>query len=248
MLLEIQEEKVKEVVDLLSKKEFDKDHLLYFQAPTGSGKTLMLAKIIEEFKKNNPNENFLFLVASISVGGIEKQNYDSLHKSQLGGCNFQVEHIPSGLVSPLRPRYFTDVLTIGEASFKNKSNLFKYRLLETYLEKINENKKIVFIRDEAHIGMKTTSSDTTQNLSKLNKYFYKQLWLSATLEDNKNEIIPHVCMTLTEAQDAGLIKNNISLFNGDLQADENEEHLFELACKKLKKLWGDQKQPVYIEN
>lgn len=243
MLLEIQEEKVKEVVDLLSKEEFDKNKPLYFQAPTGSGKTLMLARIIEEFKRNNPNENFLFLVASISTGGIEKQNFDSLYKSQLEGCNFQVEHIPSGLEIPLRPRYYTDVLTIGEASFKNKSNLFKYKFLEKYLTKISENKKIIFIRDEAHIGMKTSSNDTIQNLSKLNKYFYKQLWLSATLEDDKNKIIPHVFMTLAEAQNAGLIKNNISLFDGDLQAEENEEHLFDLACKKLKKLWGTEKCP-----
>lgn len=243
MLLKIQEEKVNQVVQLLSRESFNKDHPLYFQSPTGSGKTLMLAKIIEDFKKNNPTENFLFLVASISTGGIEKQNYDSLYKSQLEGSNFQVEHISSGLTTPLCPRYYTDVLTIGEASFKNKSNLFKFKILETYLEKITENRKVIFIRDEAHIGMKTSANDTSQNLSKLNRYFYKQLWLSATLENGKEQIIPHVCMSLSEAQDAGLIKNNISLFDGDIQDNENEEHLFELACKKLKKLWGTKEEP-----
>lgn len=243
VLLEIQEQKIAQTVSLLSSDYFDKNHPLYFQSPTGTGKTLMLARIIEEFKKNNPNENFLFLVASISTGGIEKQNYESLYNSQLKGSNFCVEHIPSGLTTPLHPKYYTDVLTIGESSFKNKSNLFKFKLLESYLEKISETKKIIFIRDEAHIGMKTSTSDTTQNLSKLNRYFYKQLWLSATLENGKEQLIPHVCMTLTEAQDAGLIKNNISLFDGDIQDNENEEHLFELACKKLKKLWGTDKQP-----
>lgn len=247
MLLEIQEEKVKAVVQLLSTEDFNKKHPLYFQAPTGSGKTLMLARIIEEFKKNNPNENFLFLVASISTGGIEKQNYDSLLKSQQNGCNFHVEHIPSGLTTPLRPRYYTDVLTIGEASFKNKSNLFRLKLLESYLERVvSENKKIIFIRDEAHIGTKTSSNDATQNLSKLDRYFYKKLYLSATLENDKEQIVPHVCMTLSEAQNAGLIKNNISLLDGNLQDNENEEHLFELACQKIKKLWGtDDKPGIY---
>lgn len=175
MLLEIQEKKINEVVSLLSTEQFDKNHPLYFQSPTGSGKTLMLARIIEEFKKNNPNENFLFLVASISTGGIEKQNYESLYNSQLKGSNFNVEHIPSGLTTPLRPRYHTDVLTIGEASFKKGSNLFKLKLLESYLEKVSENKRIIFIRDEAHIGTKINTNDTSQNLSKLNRYFYKQL-------------------------------------------------------------------------
>lgn len=243
MLLEIQEKKINEVVSLLSTEQFDKNHPLYFQSPTGSGKTLMLARIIEEFKKNNPNENFLFLVASISTGGIEKQNYESLYNSQLKGSNFNVEHIPSGLTTPLRPRYHTDVLTIGEASFKKGSNLFKLKLLESYLEKVSENKRIIFIRDEAHIGTKINTNDTSQNLSKLNRYFYKQLWLSATLENGKEQMIPHVCMTLSEAQDAGLIKNNISLFDGDIEDNENEEHLFELACKKLKKLWGSNEHP-----
>jgi superfamily II DNA or RNA helicase len=55
-LLPIQEEKIKEVVKLLSKPEFNKNKPLYFQSPTGSGKTKMLARIIESFKEFNSTD------------------------------------------------------------------------------------------------------------------------------------------------------------------------------------------------
>jgi len=234
-LLDIQEEKINDVVKLLSEDKFNNQKPLYFQAPTGSGKTKMLARIIEEYKKINPSEKIIFLVASISTGGIEKQNYYSLLESQKNGCDFKVEHISSGLTSPIKPSIFTDVLTIGEASFKNKSLLFENKLLETYLwQQTSNNKKIVFIRDEAHIG--TKQNEDSQNISKLNKYFSKILYLSATFEciDDKIKNNEAIIMSLEEAQENKLIKNWIILNNdGDIHKNINEKILFEHACDKL---------------
>jgi superfamily II DNA or RNA helicase len=70
-LLPIQEQKISEVVNKLNLPTFTNKNPLYFQSPTGSGKTKMLARIIEEYKYSNPSDKLLFLVASISTGGIE---------------------------------------------------------------------------------------------------------------------------------------------------------------------------------
>jgi chromosomal replication initiation ATPase DnaA len=101
ILLPIQEEKISKVVNKLNCPEFTNKYPLYFQSPTGSGKTKMLARIIEEYKHSNPQDKLLFLVASISTGGIEWQNYKSLKNSQNDGCDYRVNHIPSGLDSTL---------------------------------------------------------------------------------------------------------------------------------------------------
>jgi type III restriction enzyme len=235
-LLDIQEQKIEQVVELLSEDRFNNKKPLYFQSPTGSGKTKMLARIIEEYKISNPTDKFLFIVASISTGGIEKQNYFSLKECERNGFNFKVEHISSGLTQPIKPSYLTDVLTIGEASFKNKSLLFEDHLLEEYLQKVyDSNKKIIFIRDEAHIGTKIGKEDS-QNLSRLNKYFDKILYLSATLENfqDKIKVREAVEMTLIEAQENKLIKNYVILNNdGQINKTINEKQLFEYGCDKL---------------
>jgi superfamily II DNA or RNA helicase len=70
-LLEIQEQKISEVVNKFNLVKFTNKYPLYFQSPTGSGKTKMLARIIEEYKHSNPQDKLLFIVASISTGGIE---------------------------------------------------------------------------------------------------------------------------------------------------------------------------------
>jgi type III restriction enzyme len=136
-----------------------------------------------------------------------------------------------------------DVLTIGESSYKNKSNLFEYGLLEEFINRKvnNEGFKIIFIRDEAHIGTKDNDDKQgSQNLLRLKEYFYKCLYLSATIEDedvvldSSNSVV----MSIEEAQDANLIKKTIVLNDGGLkkQFDESENLLLKSACEKLKYL------------
>jgi superfamily II DNA or RNA helicase len=70
-LLPIQETKISKIVNRINQDSFTNTKPLYFQAPTGSGKTKILARVIEEIKASNPQDKLLFLVASISTGGIE---------------------------------------------------------------------------------------------------------------------------------------------------------------------------------
>ncbi len=66
------------VADLLQKNT--KDKICIFQSPTGSGKTVMVAKFIEGLIREYPDLDFCFLWASIGKGELHKQSKKSLEK------------------------------------------------------------------------------------------------------------------------------------------------------------------------
>jgi len=51
---------------------------IVFQSPTGSGKTFMMSRYIEELIKECPNDDICFLWISIGAGNLHKQSYFSL--------------------------------------------------------------------------------------------------------------------------------------------------------------------------
>ncbi|MES2804059.1 MAG: DEAD/DEAH box helicase family protein [Bacteroidota bacterium] len=71
-------ELVKSVSDLLLKDASNK--VCVFQSPTGSGKTVMVAKFIEEIIKELPESDFCFLWVSIGKGDLHKQSKKSLDR------------------------------------------------------------------------------------------------------------------------------------------------------------------------
>ena len=66
------------VADLLQKDT--KNKVCIFQSPTGSGKTVMVAKFIEGLIREYPDLDFCFLWASIGKGELHKQSKKSLEK------------------------------------------------------------------------------------------------------------------------------------------------------------------------
>jgi type III restriction enzyme len=72
------EELVKSISDLMTNSA--KNKVCVFQSPTGSGKTIMVAKFIENLIKELPEEDFCFLWVSIGKGELHKQSKKSLDK------------------------------------------------------------------------------------------------------------------------------------------------------------------------
>ena len=68
----------KSVADLLHKEARNK--VCVFQSPTGSGKTVMVAKFIEALISENRDLDFCFLWISIGKGELHKQSKKSLEK------------------------------------------------------------------------------------------------------------------------------------------------------------------------
>jgi len=64
---------------LLLEKKIDK-RTIVFQSPTGSGKTFIMAKYIEQLIKENEDSDICFLWVSIGKGNLHIQSYNSLKK------------------------------------------------------------------------------------------------------------------------------------------------------------------------
>src|SRR3989344_5765758 len=69
---------IKKTVELLA---YDgPGEVCVFQAPTGSGKTVIMAKFIEGIIKELPKEDFCFIWMSIGKGDLHLQSKHSLQK------------------------------------------------------------------------------------------------------------------------------------------------------------------------
>ena len=82
------DELVSSVLELLT-KDF-KNKVCVFQSPTGSGKTFMVAKFIEEVIKQSEEDDLCFLWVSIGKGDLHKQSKKSLEKIFDGSLNISL--------------------------------------------------------------------------------------------------------------------------------------------------------------
>jgi len=75
-----QEKAINQLLEILTKliSKDEKKRVIVFQAPTGSGKTLMTAKFIEESIKELDSIDFCFVWVSIGKGDLHYQSKKSL--------------------------------------------------------------------------------------------------------------------------------------------------------------------------
>ena len=91
-LTNLQSEKVQEIVAC-----YGEYREVQFKAPTGSGKTLMATNVIAQLINNNPTENFIFVVATVSTSSLPQAFEQKIneYKTDLPVNNFEVEYIES---------------------------------------------------------------------------------------------------------------------------------------------------------
>lgn len=92
-----------------------------FNSPTGTGKTIMISKLIEKMAESN----FFFVITTLSRGGLNKQVYSSLN-NRTNNSNF---------------------IVFGVSSYTASTKLQG----EEILNSIPVSKEIIWIRDEGHI-------------------------------------------------------------------------------------------------
>ena len=177
ILTNLQAEKVDEIVRHFSEGVRE----VQFKSPTGSGKTLQAANIISRIINDNPSENFVFIIATISNSELP-QSFESKineYKGELPTSDFEVEYIesPSSNKSnksdsvPQIKLIRNKVYIFGKASF-GAGRIFTEQ--EVFSDFINEcktqNYKLIYVRDEAHIGTKSQKTDSgVVNFEKLMK-------------------------------------------------------------------------------
>ena len=144
-----------------------------FQAPTGSGKTIMMAKYIESLIKELPKDDFCFVWMSIGKGELHLQSKHSLEKVFAGFPRVtSVEDAFSGG----RERIVQNEVVVANweklRSKERQSGDWKNLIMKDgeklnfrdVLEKTREQRKIILIIDESHVSADTARANELRDL------------------------------------------------------------------------------------
>ena len=220
------------------------DKPIYFQAPTGSGKTLILCALCNKIMEYS--DKCIILFVSISTGDIQEQNYDKARKYQIEN-NFN--YYPHPITSPSRnnPKAKMDIIKhiplvnhyvyfMGSSTYTKGSIFYTQQKFDSFInEAKREGYEIIYIRDEAHIGTRKAKDNDTKKLDQLlNDNANLTYYVSATLEQSHDV---DVKIKEIDAVNDGLIKGNEILYKG---VNKNEsitsEELLETALTEFKEI------------
>jgi len=189
------------VSKLISELKNDKNEIT-FKAPTGSGKTYMMADFMNRALSEQPND--IFIVSSLSKSGLARQNYEKF-----------MEYNNKGNFPCLRPYLISSEVTSEERLFiptdynvyllprdlYKKGGRLMQGAMNAFLTELCliAARNIFLIKDECHIA--------TQNLDDLvmADYFAKVINFSATPKLSRNQY-PDVEITNEDAENTKLIK------------------------------------------
>ncbi|SRX64371.1 DEAD/DEAH box helicase family protein [Mycoplasma mycoides] len=266
-----QEFVVQQIVD---KYHLENKKIIDFQAPTGSGKTFMMINAIDKLITTYPNEKFTFVIVTLSTAELPKQLYDNLndYKQYLdNNITIEYQESPSSSNSKLKDQHFqikakqNNVLILGTQSFGKNRIFTEQGIIHSFLDEIkNQDYKLVYIRDEAHIGGETSitkyldidfDDDFTKQITKISKYEVRFEFL---IQNTAHYIIKttatpkgnHELVLLTEQdleEDNMMLIKSKPFFNKGLEkiSEENiqDEDILNQACNEFKqikeKYWKD---------
>lgn len=187
----LQERAISELVQSLSEKDG-----VVFKAPTGSGKTFIMARVMDEVISKD--DNVVFIVSSLSKANLAQQNYDKFNEYlELGLVQHLNPHLISSETSCESALYIpsvNNVYVLPQALYKAKSKLKgQQAFLKLLLEIKNHGRVLYLIKDESHVA--------TNNLDELKSFFTKIINISATPKKK-----PDVEISEQDAVNACLIK------------------------------------------
>lgn len=215
----------------------DEGKTIVFKAPTGSGKTFIMTKLLEKISNEITDRKICYIWASIGKGDLYRQSYDSI-KSELKGvpvCNLLTPaYLSSHRVIPDKEIIFVNWEKIvkwdkGEGW---TNSMMKIREGKSFIDLIDRTKEngttIVLIIDESHIGK---TNDT--HIQKIQEEVIKPhitFEVSATPK-SKADVIIHE----DEVAEEGMIKQKL-IINKDIGHDaegfDSETLVLEKAFNK----------------
>ncbi len=178
-----------------------------FKAPTGSGKTYMMADMMNRIL--SANKNVIFLVSTLSKGDLATQNYEKFQEYSAKGNFSELKPylISSQIAGEERLFVPTDynVYLLPRDLYKKGGRLM-HGAMEGFLHTITGgeiiggmNKKVYLIKDECHIA--------TSNLDDLSEKFFTKIYnFSATPKLSRGQH-PDVEVKNDDAVNAKLIKD-----------------------------------------
>ena len=182
-----------------------------FKAPTGSGKTYMMADFMNRILSLSTQENIVFIVSALSKSNLAEQNFQSFKLYAESGIfpnlnPFLIQSTSSGEGSLFIPTEH-NVYVLPRDLYKDTAKLKKEGTFLNFLHFVtgtvfeqeqSKGKLIYLIRDECHVE--------TKNLNMLSDYFYKVINFSATPDNKKKKQHPDVEISNEEAEAVKLIK------------------------------------------
>ena len=220
---------------------------IIFKSPTGSGKTFMISKVIDEIADENQEDNFCFIWASIGKGELHIQSKDAV-SSYLDGfpeCSLLEEDF-FGSRKYIKNKEIVFVnweklINKDSATGSWKNNLMKDQEGQSFIDVLEETRKrktkIVLIVDESHIGDKVTSRITEFKDEIIIPNFVIEM--SATPTGT-----PTVEVKETDVIEEGMIKVNIIVNEGITKKDRQTK---ELDSEQLVLTKAEEKRQELIE-
>lgn len=234
--------------------------VLSLQAPTGSGKTIIMAALIEDIYFGNdqyaeqPEAIFVWLSDSPALNEQSKQKIDlKADKIRFGRCvtikdeSFDMEELQDGHI------YFLNTQKLGKAGNLGwHSDTRQYTIWET-LENTSRNKsdRLYFIIDEAHRGMQGREAGKATSIM---QRFLKGsqphrlspmpvvIGMSATaarfnklVEDSTNSTVSKVVISPADVRASGLLKDRILITYPEDPTKHNDMAVLQAAADEWKK-------------
>ena len=242
------EELTQKMIALLSKNA--PKMVCVFKSPTGSGKTVIIAKMIENLVNNFQELELSFLWVSIGKGDLHFQSKRSLENIFEGSPLCSLLESDSG---GRREILQNEVLVVNWEKLRNKSSLtgeWTNKLMQEgetesfvkILERTRDNRKVILIIDESHYASDAArtkelreiiSADVTLEMSATPK-------LSPAPEDIARGTSAFVMVEPEDVIEAGMIKKEILVNPGvSIILDDDlssQEAILEAAFNRRKSL------------
>ncbi len=228
--IDLQDRAINELIYLTRENKLNN---ITFKAPTGSGKTFMMAKFMNEILGSD--SDVIFLVSTLSKGDLAGQNYKKfIEYSEIGLFRNLKPYLINSEVSDEENLYIPsnyNVYVLPRDLYK-KNTLLMRGPMESFLRdvtgklrfengevKIGNGNSIYVIKDECH--------QATNNLDSLSKdYFSKIFNFSATPKLSRGQV-PDVWIKNEEAVSVKLIKEIV---------EGNENDNLKIAVDKFKEI------------
>lgn len=209
-IIELQERTVQSIYNLAKKGK----NSITVKAPTGSGKTHIMANLMNKMIADD--ENIIFIVSILSKGKLASQSYNKFSDLALNKyTKLRPCYISSGNENTKNTEYSLyiddtcNVFVLPTSQYTENSRIHKERVLQSFLDNcLKKKKKIILVRDECHIA--------TNNLKKISDYFYQTINFSATPINDEYDVV----ITEDDAVSVNLIKD-VEYINFDIELKED---------------------------
>lgn len=238
-------------MDILDLYNPEEKVICEFKAPTGSGKTLMATYLISSIMERNQNDKFVFVIATPSSSSLPYffEQKINKYKKDLPFSKFDVEYIQSPSTaksdkSEALPKIISEpnkVYIFGKSSFGKGRILSEYGIIDDFVKAtIDKKYKLIYIRDEAHIGGESLDKGTlAQNFEKMMSEAASFVLKMTATPDFRNQNTKKIILTENELNNPVLnegkylLKTNpVVLLDRDLKDDE----ILDSAIEKFKEI------------